>query len=185
MGTKLRPIFHISRRRAENIAAAGSLAVSPEGEIDGFYGVSKDAHRVAFWTAMQLYRFDLEVKGDQGENQTPEILDKIVEDSESFWVFAVLDISQRANFGGFKCNMITANSNFEFLLPHNILLWPIGVVFLCDLTGLDDTLQFLHNKGANPHFFANKTVIPVVGVICIAQTTMRVFELQELVPMLS
>ena len=28
-------------------------------------------------------------------------------------------------------------------------------------------------------FFADETVVPVVGVICISQTTMRVFEFKE------
>lgn len=76
---------------------------------------------------------------------------------------------------------------------------------LRDFTRLDDAFELLHDEGPNPHWrgkgaygqpgrptaaraltlFADETVIAVVRVVGVAQTAMRVLELQELVAVLA
>lgn len=50
---------------------------------------------------MSLVRMDryLEVEGDEGEDKALEVLDKVVEDAQSFRVVALLDVQQRPDLG--------------------------------------------------------------------------------------
>ena len=74
---------------------------------------------------------------------------------------------------------------------------------LCNFARFHDSFELFHNQRPDPHFdarqsktnlarfintltlFTNETVIPVVGVIRVTQTSVRVFELEELVSVLS
>lgn len=47
--------------------------------------------------------------------------------------------------------MIVSQSNLQLLLSDNILLGPVCIVFLDDLTRLDDALQFFDHQWPNPH----------------------------------
>ena len=68
--------------------------------------------------------------------------------------------------------MVAANTNLQLLLPNDILLWPVAIVFpatphprqypqtaprkqsslLGDLTRLDDALELLYDERADPHY---------------------------------
>ena len=77
-----------------------------------------------------------------------QILYKVVKDSKTFRVFAILNVDEGSNFGGLditrlsrtsclpptvhthlKSNVIIADADLKFLFPYNVLLRPIGVVF--------------------------------------------------------
>lgn len=45
-------------------------------------------------------RLDLEVQRDQAEDQALQVLYQVVHDSQPFWIFAVVDVSQRPDLGG-------------------------------------------------------------------------------------
>jgi len=89
--------------------------------------------------------FDFEVKGDERENETLQILHEIIEDTESFRVLTVLDIHQGPDFGSLESDVVISNTDFKLLLANNVLFGPVCVVFLCDLAGLDDALKLLHH----------------------------------------
>ena len=82
-----------------------------------------------------------------------EILYKVIENAQAFRILTVLDVHQRANFGSLtqrssrrtsasthaspeetesadlKCYMVVPNTDLELLLPNNVLLGPVRVVF--------------------------------------------------------
>jgi len=47
-----------------------------------------------------LNGFDFEVKSDQREDQTLEVLNQVIETSQAFRVFALVHINQRPDFAG-------------------------------------------------------------------------------------
>jgi len=110
----------------------------------------------------QLYWLNFEVEGDEGEDETLDILNKVVEDTQAFWVLTFRHVHQRPNLRSLEGDVIIAQSNFKLLLAHNILLWPIRIVFLDNFAGLDDSLQLLDDQWADPHLFPDETVIAVV-----------------------
>ena len=152
---------------------------------------STDGRTCWGWVAC-LDRLDLEVEGDEGEDQALhasrysvnepsrgeaegthlEILNQIVEHSEAFRVLTVLNVDERANLGSLESDVVSANPNFQLLLPDDVFLGPILVIFpvkhrtevsryptssifgysLRDLARLYDPLQLLHNQRTNPHF---------------------------------
>lgn len=82
------------------------------------------------------------------QNKTDlQILNKIVEDAQALRVFTFLDVNEGPYFrclatsgksvltvthmcsSYLECNMIIADTNFQFLLPNNVLLGPVGIVF--------------------------------------------------------
>jgi hypothetical protein len=44
-------------------------------------------------------RLDLEMERNQGKDETLEILDQVIENSEPLWITALLNIKQRADLG--------------------------------------------------------------------------------------
>ncbi len=46
----------------------------------------------------------LVVQGNQGKNKALDVLDKVVEGTETFWVVTFLHVQQRANFGSLLDN---------------------------------------------------------------------------------
>lgn len=55
---------------------------------------------------------DLEVEGYQRKDKHPEILDEVVEDSHSFWIFRVLHVHQRSDLCRFKRDVRLAHLYF-------------------------------------------------------------------------
>lgn len=112
-----------------------------------------------------LNGLDFEVEGNQREDETPQVLNKVVKDTKTFGILTILDVDQRTHFSRLKSNMIIADPDFKLLLANNILLWPVDVVFLCDITRLNDALELFDNERADPHFFANQAVVTIVRVV--------------------
>ena len=48
--------------------------------------------------------------------------------------------------------MFSANPNLQLLSAILILVRPLGIIFLHDLTGLDDPLDFVDEGIANTHY---------------------------------
>ena len=47
-------------------------------------------------------------------------LDKVVEDSEPVWVFALIDLLQGAKLGCFERNVLLTKHNFQLLGPYSV-----------------------------------------------------------------
>lgn len=80
-----------------------------------------------------------------------QVLNEVVKHAKAFWIFTVLDVNQRANFGSLardaqndeflamanRCEFVThlesdvvvADTNFKLLLSNNVLFRPVRVVF--------------------------------------------------------
>jgi len=98
---------------------------------------------------------DFEVQRYQREDQTLQVLDKIVEYSKTIWIFRVLDIYKGSNFGGLESDMFISDSDFEFLFSDNVFLWPVRIILLCNFTCFNDALELLDHQRSDPHLFAN------------------------------
>jgi len=57
--------------------------------------------KLQYWVSISnviLDGLDFEVETNERKYQTFQILNKVVECSEAFWVFALVDINERSNF---------------------------------------------------------------------------------------
>lgn len=86
---------------------------------------------------MHLDGLDLEVQGDEAEDQGLEVLDQIVEDAQALGVGGLGDVDEGANLGGLEADVLAAHFNLQFLPAVLILLGPFAVVFpVCQVSGL-------------------------------------------------
>ena len=87
---------------------------------------------------LKFYNSELVPRGAS----TKTILNKVVECSEAFWIFALVDINERSNFWGCEWNMVFSKDNFKLLTSNTIWTWPQVVVFLQNFGIFDNALQF-------------------------------------------
>ena len=69
------------------------------------------------------------------------ILNKVVECSEAFWIFTLVDINEWSNFWGCEWNMVFSKNDFELLTSNTIWTWPQVVVFLQNFGIFNNALQ--------------------------------------------
>lgn len=79
--------------------------------------------------ASVLDGLDLEMQGDQAEDQCLEVLHQVVEDTQALRVGRLGDVDKGPNLGGLEIDMLAANLDLELLSAILILLWPLAVVF--------------------------------------------------------
>lgn len=79
--------------------------------------------------ARALDGLDLEMQGNQAEDQGLEVLHQVVEDTQALGVGRLGDVDERSNLGGLKADMLAANLDLQLLPAILILLWPFPVVF--------------------------------------------------------
>lgn len=115
-------------------------------------------------------RLDLEVKRDEAENERLQVLYKVVEDTETFRVRRLRHVVDRADLSRLERNVIIPNSDLQLLPPVLILSRPFSVILLQNLAFLHNPLDLVNNQGAHKHLFADKAVIPVVGVVGVARS---------------
>lgn len=112
-----------------------------------------------------------------------EVLDEIVEHTETIRVLRVLDVDERSNLGRLKRDVVVSDPDLELLLADNVLLGPFGVVLpgrrvkksesiscrastegakvghsLDNLRGLDYPLDLFDEKRANVHWKKDQVV---------------------------
>ena len=91
----------------------------------------------------------LKMQGYQGEDECFEILDEVIEDSQSFWIRRLCNVDQRTNLRGLSkalshqyCtvypdinvaylerDVFVAQPNFQLLSSVLVLLWPSRIIF--------------------------------------------------------
>lgn len=122
------------------------------------------------------------MKTDQREDKTLDILDEIVEASETFGILAIVDVDKRADLGRGERDVLVAHHDLELLTTDSIGRWPHLVVFFHDLGVLNDALELVHHRLVHIGLLANECVVLVVGVVGVAQFAIRSeLELEKLV----
>ena len=78
---------------------------------------------------LDLYGLDLEVETDEGEHDTLEILDQVVETSKTVWVSALININQTTNLASCERDMLISDNNLQLLPPDSVRLRPQSIIF--------------------------------------------------------
>lgn len=112
---------------------------------------------------------DFEVKTDEWEYQAFEILDQVIKETKSFWIFWLINIKKRTNFWCCEWNMLISDQDFKFLASNTICWWPHWIIFSHYLGILNDALQFLDDWCMNVSFFADHCIVLIVWVVSISK----------------
>ena len=125
---------------------------------------------------------DLEMESDEGEHQTLEVLDEIVETAETVWVAGLVDVHQGPDLAGGEADVLVPDHDLQLLAAHAVRLRPQRVVLGHDLAVLDDSAQLVHHGAVDVGFLADHRVVLVVRVVGVAQLAVGAeLELEELV----
>jgi len=89
----------------------------------------------------ELDRLDFEVEADEREDQTLQVLNEIVEGSQSLGILALVNVDQGADLGGGEADVVIAQNHFQLLSTHAIRSRPHVVVLAQNLRVFDDALQ--------------------------------------------
>lgn len=131
---------------------------------------------------VSLDGLNLEMKTNERKDQTLDVLNKIVEASETLGILAIVDIDKRSDLGRSERDVFVAHDDFKLLTTDSVWRWPQLVVLLHDLRVLDDSLQLVHHSLVHVGLFADQRVVLVVRVVGVAEFAVRAeFELEELV----
>lgn len=122
------------------------------------------------------------MKTNERKDQTLDVLNKIVEASETLRILAIVDVDKRSDLGRSERDMLVAHDDLELLTTDSVWWRPQLVVLLHDLRVLDDSLQLVHHSLVHVGLFADQRVVLVVRVVGVAEFAVRAeFELEELV----
>lgn len=117
--------------------------------------------------------FNFEVKSDQREDQTFEVLNQIVETAEAFGVFALVDVHQRPDFASREADVLVADHDFELLPADAVGLWPKRVVLSHDLGVIDDAFEFVEDALVDEGLLPDHCVVLVVRIIRVTHLPWR------------
>jgi len=107
-------------------------------------------------------------------------LNEIIEASETFRVFALIDVNEGAYFGCCEGDVMIPYENFEFLPANPVGLWPAGVILLHYLAIFNNALQFVQDQAAYKSLLPDHRIVLVIGVIGISKFAVRLkFKLEE------
>ena len=136
---------------------------------------------------------DLEMETDEGENETLEVLDEIVETAETVRVAGLVDIHEGPNLAGGEADVLVTDNDFQLLAIYDLLvkcyknvricfvdaylttnavrLGPEGVVLSHDLAILDDSAELVHDGTVDIGLLADHRVVLVVAVVGVPNKT--------------
>ena len=69
---------------------------------------------------------DLEMESNEGEHETLEVLDEIVETAETVWVAGLVDVHQGPDLAGGEADVLVPDHDLQFLTNHTVQLGPEG-----------------------------------------------------------
>lgn len=108
---------------------------------------------------------DLEMESNEGEHQTLEVLDEIVETAETVWVAGLVDVHQGPDLAGGEADVLVPDHDLQLLAAHAVRLRPQRVVLGHDLAVLDDPPQLVHHGAVDVGLLADHRVVLVVAVV--------------------
>eukprot|EP00405_Crypthecodinium_cohnii_P003970 CAMPEP_0194751408 /NCGR_PEP_ID=MMETSP0323_2-20130528/5475_1 /TAXON_ID=2866 ORGANISM="Crypthecodinium cohnii, Strain Seligo" /NCGR_SAMPLE_ID=MMETSP0323_2 /ASSEMBLY_ACC=CAM_ASM_000346 /LENGTH=159 /DNA_ID=CAMNT_0039667893 /DNA_START=311 /DNA_END=790 /DNA_ORIENTATION=+ len=119
---------------------------------------------------------------DEAEDEALQVLNQIVEDSQTLLVLGGLHVGERSDLGGGEGDVLLAANHLQLLATHSVRGWPVLVVFLQDFAIFDGLSQLRHHSRRDVSFLSNHNVVLVVRVVRISQSAVGPeLELQELV----
>ena len=108
---------------------------------------------------------DLEMEADEGEHETLEVLDQIVETAEAVRVAGLVHVDQGPDLAGGEADVLVSDHNLQLLTTNTIRLRPESVVLRHHLGVLDDPLELVHDSSVNIRLLPDHRVILVVAVV--------------------
>ena len=126
---------------------------------------------------------DLEMETDEGEHETLEVLDQIVETAETVRVAGLVHVNQGPDLAGGEADVLVPDHNLQLLLvnvlntalwlddddfyltTNTVGLWPEGVVLSHDLAVLDDSAELVHDGAMDVGLLSDHRVVLVVAVV--------------------
>ena len=108
---------------------------------------------------------DLEMESNEGEHQTLEVLDEIVETAETVWVAGLVDVHQGPDLAGGEADVLVPDHDLQLLAAHAVRLRPQRVVLGHDLAVLNDPPQLVHHGAVDVGLLADHRVVLVVAVV--------------------
>ena len=105
------------------------------------------------------------MQANEGEDETLQVLHKVVEASQAVGVFAVVDVHEGADLGRGEGDVLVADHDLQLLTADAIGLGPGCVVLVHDFRVLDDPPQLVHDGLVDVGLLADHGVVLVVRVV--------------------
>jgi len=145
----------------------------------------RDAFHHCGATRFSANRLDLEVQRDESKHKALDVLNQVVENTQTVGILAALHLHQMPDLRCAERNVLVVQHDFQLLFPDAIRLWPVSIVLFEDFTTGDDTLQFVQHRVGNDCLLPDHGFLLVVGVVGVTEFPVRTkLKLQKLVSVL-
>merc|ERR1719215_323328 len=125
---------------------------------------------------------DLEMEADEGEHETLEVLDQVVETAETVRVTGLVHVHQGPDLAGGEADVLVPDHDLQLLTTNTVGLGPEGVVLGHDLAVLDDSAELVHDGAVDIGLLPDHGVVLVVAVVGVPELAIRTkLKLEKLV----